>query len=666
MELPTTLDETYERILAKIDEEYHQEAFAIFNWLIASRRPLTLHELAEAAVVQPLEDDFDPENRLSSPREVLTLCGCLIIFSESKENQTSEPKSSVSTVRFAHYTVQEYLLSGRAKQFDMSLFSSDNFVMASCPVYLQHIKTAKHPSLAEYPLLHYVANHWFNHCDPRNTMIDRVLDLAERFFCENFEQEAHKWLRVHEPFLQKGSWDPLGLIIEYITSYPRPFFYAIRHKFPHVIRKMLEVESPINDLLRFNLDFERLPQHVLRNEEYDSLLRLMCRDPHHPLNDYLFTTRTALQTAIEDQTQELAELLLRSGADPNISPVLISLSQPHLVPCQSPEFLSRLPSPLSEAIRTFQQDVAKLLLDRGARVDVTVGECPVLVYAVRHGLTDTISDLLHEGVDPALIYLPPGWERDVELTALLAACRRSQTDTVRLLVPFCDHSVLDITESSYTAVQMGVAEGSKDIVQILLEAGASPDLVGQGEFELDTRYPNDSTPAMSNNLLEAGGMLPLSIAAEHGDLAMVQILIAAGANVNGFTDASDTLEPNKTYALVAVAAKGHTDIVSLLIASGASVHPPSSQHQHAIAAAAEKGHDGILQILIEFGADVNGGNCVQRAANTKQWSAVRILMKAGAQVDKDLVLAMEQAALATGREEKTIHSEELVTRPGQQ
>lgn len=70
-ELPTSLDQHYERILESIDKKYHPEAFAALKWLITSKRPLSLIELAEAAVTQPT--GFDPQVRFLNPVEILRI-----------------------------------------------------------------------------------------------------------------------------------------------------------------------------------------------------------------------------------------------------------------------------------------------------------------------------------------------------------------------------------------------------------------------------------------------------------------------------------------------------------------------------------------------------------------------------------------------------------------
>ena len=66
--LPRTLGETYERMLSNIDDADAPIALRILRWLVFATRPLTLEEVAFAAMIDV--DDEDPlndDNRLRDP-----------------------------------------------------------------------------------------------------------------------------------------------------------------------------------------------------------------------------------------------------------------------------------------------------------------------------------------------------------------------------------------------------------------------------------------------------------------------------------------------------------------------------------------------------------------------------------------------------------------------
>ncbi|KAI9871132.1 MAG: hypothetical protein M1830_003282, partial [Pleopsidium flavum] len=111
--LPRTLDETYERILKSIDEDYQAEAFIALQWLAFSARPMRLEEIAEAVSMAGKEPPvYDPANRLSDPTDVLTICSSLVTLTTRKGDRSHEPEE-VNELRLAHFSVKEYLISQR-------------------------------------------------------------------------------------------------------------------------------------------------------------------------------------------------------------------------------------------------------------------------------------------------------------------------------------------------------------------------------------------------------------------------------------------------------------------------------------------------------------------------------------------------------------------------
>ena len=77
--LPATLDDTYERVLLNTSEEYYKEALAALTWLLFSKRPLWLDEIAEIMVINlSANPAFDPNQRLFDSESALTVLSSLI------------------------------------------------------------------------------------------------------------------------------------------------------------------------------------------------------------------------------------------------------------------------------------------------------------------------------------------------------------------------------------------------------------------------------------------------------------------------------------------------------------------------------------------------------------------------------------------------------------
>ncbi|TGZ81503.1 hypothetical protein EX30DRAFT_319098, partial [Ascodesmis nigricans] len=77
-QLPTTLEETYTRILADIGQSDRDIALRVLNWLVCSFRPMLIHEVIEAIAIELDTGNIDPEYRLEHPEDLLDICRSLI------------------------------------------------------------------------------------------------------------------------------------------------------------------------------------------------------------------------------------------------------------------------------------------------------------------------------------------------------------------------------------------------------------------------------------------------------------------------------------------------------------------------------------------------------------------------------------------------------------
>ncbi len=105
--------------------------------------------------------------------------------------------------------------------------------------------------------------------------------------------------------------------------------------------------------------------------------------------------------------------------------------------------------------------------------------------------------------------------------------------------------------------------------------------------------------AQSNGLLTAAG---------RGDLAAVNTLLSAGADVN---EATNTVQ-GPTTALMEASAKGHVDIVRALIAANADLNATrghkAKDGDTALGLATMNGHRDVVEALLAAKADVNAGS----------------------------------------------------------
>ena len=108
VELPDTLDETYERTLREINKAEWEIAHRLFQFVSVSRRPLLVKELAdllafdfEAGPIPKFHEDW----RLDDPIDaVLSTCSSLLAIVDVNGSPV---------IQFSHFSVKEFLTSSR-------------------------------------------------------------------------------------------------------------------------------------------------------------------------------------------------------------------------------------------------------------------------------------------------------------------------------------------------------------------------------------------------------------------------------------------------------------------------------------------------------------------------------------------------------------------------
>jgi hypothetical protein len=94
--LPTTLEETYSRILNEIEPESRQNAMHILSWLCFAFRPLYLDEVTEVLATDLETLEYDVDQKLQDPEDILSICGSLVMRN-----------GEFGGLKLSHYTVKE-------------------------------------------------------------------------------------------------------------------------------------------------------------------------------------------------------------------------------------------------------------------------------------------------------------------------------------------------------------------------------------------------------------------------------------------------------------------------------------------------------------------------------------------------------------------------------
>ncbi|KAF8344782.1 hypothetical protein F5887DRAFT_1202014 [Amanita rubescens] len=193
--LPATLEGTYDQILSRIPPADASGAVKLLLWLAFANQPLHIDYLALIVEFDMDKRDFDPDGRLSSSADVLKICSSLVTRMDD------------NTVQLAHASVKTYVLEKkRAIQFNIVMDPSigDRFVGQCCLSYLLHSKEnllEKH-SLSIWKsyqgsLIRYAAKHWAGHYlrSKESWNVDDLQQMKNFFALDNFAFQ--NWVKVY-------------------------------------------------------------------------------------------------------------------------------------------------------------------------------------------------------------------------------------------------------------------------------------------------------------------------------------------------------------------------------------------------------------------------------------------------------------------------------------
>ena len=408
-ELPTTLDETYERALQEIPKEKREHAHRLFQCLVVAIRPLRAEELAELFAIEfdrdggpSLKEDWRPE----SPEDaVLSACSTLIAVIENEGSKI---------VQFSHFSVKEYLTSDRLRtssvdHYRIPLVAAHTILARAClTVLLQLDENVDKKSLETFPLAFYAAKHWVDHA--------KYEDVASRI-----QGAMEELFNPSKPYLPAWTW------IHDVDSY--------------------EVRETIDDL-------EERPERPKATPLYYAAL---CG--FSGLADYLITTHgesvhakcgkcgSPLHAASYKGNLDVVRLLLAHGVDINST---------------SNEIES---TPLHQASLSGDVDVTRLLLRHKANLNAkdSLLDTP-LHNASFTGKTKVTELLLEHGADVN----QRNWSHS---TSLYKASEDGNLEVVQLLLGHGADVHLR-GRDGWTPFQVASLRGHVKIAQLLLEHGA--------------------------------------------------------------------------------------------------------------------------------------------------------------------------------------------------
>jgi hypothetical protein len=244
--LPRTLDQTYDRILTAISEEYAEYAMRILQWLTFSARPLSVEEVTEVVAIDVARDvAFDRDEVLEDPLEALNICSSLVTITTNEVDRKSG--SAQRIVALAHYSVQEYLVSdrirqGSAKQYSMQEAACQSAITRGSLKYLMQLQQPlERETLQVFALARYSAEFWSSHLRKTGDGGEQASQLAASLMAKEEPAYLH-WIQLHDP---DHSWEGPNLE-KSLDSVPMPLYYAALLGFSTVTRLLLNAGADVN------------------------------------------------------------------------------------------------------------------------------------------------------------------------------------------------------------------------------------------------------------------------------------------------------------------------------------------------------------------------------------------------------------------------------------
>lgn len=291
---------------------------------------------------------------------------------------------------------------------------------------------------------------------------------------------------------------------------------------------------------------------------------------------------TALHWAVREGHEQMVDLLLNLGANPNG------------MPTRHPK-----PGPLELAVANDHGKVVKLLLDRGANAnEMDVSKGGPLQAAAKKGNLHLVRMLIKYGAD---VKGCSGGENSPLLQT------GGNEEIARLLIR---EGADANTQGGYfgNPLQSAILSGSQPLIRVLLNNGA--DIHAQGGLlgnALQAACTYQTKTKMARLLLDMGADInavggdfgtALQAACESNAEDVVRMLLAERANPNLQGGLLGT-------PLIAAAKEGNQIIVELLIENGADIQIQGGEYGNALQAAVVSGSRDLVEMFLARGLDVN-------------------------------------------------------------
>jgi ankyrin repeat protein len=548
-DLPPGLDSIYERMLRQIEPKRRESVVLILQWVVVSRRPLTLTELAVAT--NTCEDMI--KDRLES-------CGQLLL-----------PLKVDNKVNLIHQSAKDYLQRNEPYKTEAHLvvaktcFEYIQKPFSNSSIKLRRNRRSNEESSSvsqEYPLLEYATFYWPEHSRYASDVIEDMFDLSSPF-CQKKSKICKNWWRCY--WSSNNIFEPPSFTLMHLAAY-----FGITT----LARKLI-----MKNKLRYKLPFQN-PGNI-RDSNGQTPLSWAARNGHVAVVELL------LEMAVDMYSKDSYGQTPLSWAAGNGHVAVVKLLLEKAVDVNSKDGYGQ--TLLLRAAEYGQEAVVKLLLEKAVDVDSKdgYGQTPLL-RAAWNGHEAVVKLLLEKAVDVDS-------KNNSGQTPLSLAAGNGHEAVVKLLL----EKAVDVgskDNSGRTPLSWAVWGKHEAVVKLLLEKAVdSKDSRGRTPLSLAAEYGHEAVvkllleKAVDVDSKDIDCRTPLSWAAWNGHEAVVKLLLEKAVNVGSKDNSGRT-------PLSLAAVDGHEAVVKLLLEKAVDVDSKDNSGRTPLSLAAENGHETVVKL----------------------------------------------------------------------
>lgn len=613
--LPKDLDQTYDRILKRIEKLPHASqcnAVKILQVLTWCDEPLLVKEAADFLAV---DIDGTPgysaeyEHQTTNPKEILRLCPSLVSIVRER-NGTGRVRERL---QLAHLSMQEYLRSDRViieYKTRLTEAAASLCIAKVCLVYMLHTADSRRQ---HYEPNNFYYNAWLQSARLAEPQDKTVQDMVMQFLTDSPRMTL--WVRTYDiqtryspvelPRARRRAW---AFSEEFVRA-PPPLYYASLGGLEHTVLKLIKDGADVNQYCGPNAAYGKALQ-AASLAGHEKVVKILIKEGAN-VNDHGWGVYgNALQAACIGPNERVVQMLLNHDVYINAKGGLYGYA-------------------LQAACAKGSTRVAQTLIGNGADIDAQGGAYgTALLAACRYGFAVIANMLLEKGVDRAC---PKGF---------------GALDCFEIALENGHASVLDVffqhgedpnrlISNGRTILIEAASTGANSVIRVLLKRGADvnfQDFKGRTALHMAaSQGMRDTVAILLDNradatIHDAYGATALRTAIYDQRVGVVELLLSRN---EGSTSVQLTSEPLLLHWAAVV---GNQALIRTLLEYGAPVDIIDSvRGQTALHRATEHGHEWVVSLLLQERADVNirdnsGKSALDYAVDRARVPVIRLLL----------------------------------------